>query len=145
MITKIKGTKDYNFIEYELKNFISSIFEELCLKNGFKFIETPIIESTNLFKRTVQDSEIAQKEMYDFLDKSLKEKFLLDQKELHLLLEHILKISGILNKIKSLLTISYMFRYEQPQKGRYRQFYQAGVEFVGKKLFKRYCSNLSCS
>ncbi|UWW01043.1 histidine--tRNA ligase [Mycoplasmopsis felis] len=134
MITKIKGTKDYNFIEYELKNFISSIFEELCLKNGFKFIETPIIESTNLFKRTVQDSEIAQKEMYDFLDKS-KEKFLLDQKELHLLLEHILKISGILNKIKSLLTISPMFRYEQPQKGRYRQFYQAGVEFVGEKNY----------
>ncbi|MCU9937232.1 ATP phosphoribosyltransferase regulatory subunit [Mycoplasmopsis felis] len=73
MITKIKGTKDYNFIEYELKNFISSIFEELCLKNGFKFIETPIIESTNLFKRTVQDSEIAQKEMYDFLNKSQRE------------------------------------------------------------------------
>ncbi|UWV84835.1 histidine--tRNA ligase [Mycoplasmopsis felis] len=134
MITKIKGIKDYNFIEYELKNFISSIFEELCLKNGFKFIETPIIESTNLFKRTVQDSEIAQKEMYDFLIK-VKEKFLLDPKEQHLLLEHILKISGILNKIKGLLTISYMFRYEQPQKGRYRQFYQAGVEFVGEKNY----------
>ncbi|MCU9938569.1 hypothetical protein NWQ34_02695 [Mycoplasmopsis felis] len=66
MITKIKGIKDYNFIEYELKNFISSIFEELCLKNGFKFIETPIIESTNLFKRTVQDSEIAQRKCMIF-------------------------------------------------------------------------------
>ncbi|WP_322910903.1 histidine--tRNA ligase [Mycoplasmopsis felis] len=134
MITKIKGTKDYNYIEYELKNFISSIFEELCLKNGFKFIETPIIESTNLFKRTVQDSDIAQKEMYDFLDKSQREISLRPEGTAPFVRAYI-ENKWYTEQNQRFAYNMPMFRYEQPQKGRYRQFYQAGVEFVGEKNY----------
>ncbi|WP_036452235.1 histidine--tRNA ligase [Mycoplasma buteonis] len=135
MISKIKGTKDYNPVDFEVKKFIQFIFEDTVNKFGFLMVETPIIESTNLFKRSVgDDSEIATKEMYEFLDKGKR--------------EICLRPEGTASFVRALIENKWfgsnwdkfayfgpMFRYEQPQKGRYRQFYQAGVEFVGEKNY----------
>ncbi|WP_426461458.1 histidine--tRNA ligase [Mycoplasma hafezii] len=135
MINKIKGTKDYNPVDYEVKKYIQTVFEETVNKFGFLMIETPIFESSSLFKRSVgDDSDIVNKEMYEFKDKGDR--------------DICLRPEGTASFVRALIENKWygtswdkfayfgpMFRYEQPQKGRYRQFYQAGVEFVGEKNY----------
>ncbi|QNM93496.1 histidine--tRNA ligase [Mycoplasma sp. Pen4] len=134
MINKIKGTKDFSTIEYMIKDFVTNAFESVIARHEYKMIETPILEQSSLFKRSVGDSEIAKKEMYEFVDKGER--------------EIALRPEGTASFVRALienkwytqdnLRFAYcgpMFRYEQPQKGRYRQFYQAGIEFVGEKNY----------
>lgn len=103
-----------------------------CLKSyGYTHIRTPLLESTNLFKRTIGEAtDIVEKEMYTFADLNSDSITLRPEGTagcVRACLEH-----GLLyNQQQKLWYLGPMFRHERPQKGRYRQFYQLGVEVFG--------------
>ena len=100
---------------------------------GYQQIRLPIVEQTNLFKRSIGDAtDIVEKEMYTFLDKGNPPESLTLRPEgtagcVRAMLEHNL-LRGATPKV---WYVGPMFRYEKPQKGRYRQFHQFGVETFG--------------
>ena len=100
---------------------------------GYQQIRLPIVEQTNLFKRSIGDAtDIVEKEMYTFLDKGNPPESLTLRPEgtagcVRAMLEHNL-LRGSTPRV---WYIGPMFRYEKPQKGRYRQFHQFGVETFG--------------
>ena len=100
---------------------------------GYQQIRLPIVEQTNLFKRSIGDAtDIVEKEMYTFLDKGNPPESLTLRPEgtagcVRAMLEHNL-LRGANPRV---WYVGPMFRYEKPQKGRYRQFHQFGVETFG--------------
>ena len=100
---------------------------------GYQQIRLPIVEQTGLFKRAIGDAtDIVEKEMYTFFDKGTPPESLILRPEgtagcVRALLEHNL-LRGATPRVWYL---GPMFRYEKPQKGRYRQFHQFGVETFG--------------
>ncbi|CCP23856.1 histidine--tRNA ligase [Mycoplasmopsis cynos] len=134
MFKKVKGTKDYSPVELFMRNVVTSIFVYKVRKSGFLEIETPIIEPLELFKRSSEQSEIVKKEMFEFSDKANRNLVLRPEGTASFIRAY------VENKWFSLPNQKFyyygpMFRYEQPQKGRYRQFYQAGIEIVGEKNY----------
>lgn len=99
---------------------------------GFKFIRTPVLEHTELFERSAGDtSDIVEKEMYTFLDKGDRSVTLRPEGTagvLRAVLEN-----GLHNQAMplKLMYISSCYRYEKPQSGRYREFFQFGAEIFG--------------
>jgi len=110
------------------ENIIRENFE----KFGFSEIKTPIVENTTLFSRNLgETSDIVRKEMYTFLDRNEESLTLRPEGTapvVRALVEH-----NLLNTdpVQRLYYWGPMFRYERPQKGRYRQFFQYGVEVFG--------------
>jgi histidyl-tRNA synthetase len=106
---------------------IRKVLESYC----YKEIRLPIVEKTELFKRSIGEvTDIVEKEMYTFDDRN-KESLTLRPEGtagcLRACLEH-----GLLhNQVHRLWYYGPMYRYERPQKGRYRQFYQLGLETYG--------------
>ena len=109
-----------------VENNLENIFKSYSLKE----LRTPILEYTDLFKRSVGDtSDILNKEIYAFNDRN-------DQ-------SISLRPEGTAGVIRTIIEkkldqqqskiwyMGPMFRYERPQKGRYRQFHQAGIELLG--------------
>lgn len=111
--------------------YIENLFAS-CLKSyGYMQIRTPLIESTDLFKRSIGEvTDIVEKEMYTFTDLNDESVSLRPEGTagcLRACLEH-----GLLhNQQQKLWYLGPMFRRERPQKGRYRQFNQLGVEVFG--------------
>ena len=129
---KVKGMLDYIENEADKFRYIEKCVTDEIKKHGFREIITPILENTEVFVHSVGDeSDIVTKEMYTFFDKG--------NRSLTLRPEGTAPVarSYIENKLYSrpALTKLYyfgpMFRYERPQAGRYRQFYQFGVEAFG--------------
>ena len=112
-----------------------SMVEEVCLKTfksfNFQEFRTPILEKKSLFDRSVgESSDIMQKEVYEFKDR--KDELLCLRPEGTAGLVRALITNGLDNdEIKKFYYSGPMFRYERPQKGRRRQFFQAGVELIG--------------
>ena len=128
-INLIKGTHDLVGPDIVKYNYILENFKNICNQFSFKEIITPIIEQEDLYVRGVGEmTDIVSKEMYTFLDQGDKKICLRPE-----------ATSGIARFAASnyesgamkLFTYGPMFRRERPQKGRYRQFYQAGVEILG--------------
>lgn len=130
-IQAIRGMNDWlpsdSFFWQQTENKIKQIFNQY----GYKEVRTPILESTALFNRAVGEvTDIVEKEMYTFLDRN--EDSLTLRPELtagcvRMGIEH-----GLLyNQEQRLWYLGTAFRYERPQKGRYRQFHQFGVEVFG--------------
>lgn len=132
MIKAPRGTKDILQDEIYLYQYTEDVFCKICKQYNFTEIRTPIFEDINLFTRTIgETSDIVKKEMYDFFDKKGRHLALRPEGTAPIIRAYIergLHTSGILQKF---YYISPMFRYDRPQKGRYRQFHQLGVEVVG--------------
>lgn len=100
---------------------------------GYQQIRLPIVEQTNLFKRSIGDAtDIVEKEMYTFFDKGNPPESLTLRPEgtagcVRAMLEH----NMLRSATPRVWYVGPMFRYEKPQKGRYRQFHQFGVETFG--------------
>ncbi len=110
------------YTEEVLKN----IFENYSISE----IRTPALENSSLFKRSVGDnSDIVNKELYSFLDKNKKSITLRPEATASVIRSVIEK--KIDNETHKFWYLGPMWRYERPQKGRYRQFSQAGVEILG--------------
>ncbi|QZE12193.1 histidine--tRNA ligase [Mycoplasma sp. Ms02] len=131
---KVKGTKDIFGAEMKLKKSLLKFIEEILEAQFYEKIETPILESKELFVRSVEGSEIVQKEMYEFKDKADRDLVLRPEGTapfVRALIENRLIESGL----RKFYYHGPMFRYEQPQSGRYRQFSQLGVELVDNKNY----------
>ena len=111
---------------FETEKRIKKIFHNYYLKE----IRTPALEDTNLFKRSAGDiSDIVNKEIYSFQDRNDKSISLRPEGTASVIRSVIEK--KLDQSTHKLWYMGPMWRYERPQKGRYRQFYQAGVEILG--------------
>ena len=108
------------------EQMLRDIFENYSISE----IRTPALENSSLFKRSVGDtSDIVNKELYSFLDKNDRSITLRPEGTASVIRSIIEK--KIDNESNKFWYLGPMWRYERPQKGRYRQFNQAGVEILG--------------
>ncbi|MBQ4829606.1 histidine--tRNA ligase [Alteromonas sp. MMG017] len=110
---------------------VESVLRQVVASYGYQEIRTPIVESTDLFKRSIGEvTDIVEKEMYTFEDRNGDSLTLRPEGTASTVRagnEH-----GLLyNQQQRLWYMGPMFRHERPQKGRYRQFHQFGVETYG--------------
>lgn len=109
--------------------WVESLIREVALSYGFKELRTPIFESTELFTRSVgTSSEIVQKEMYTFLDRSDRSMTLRPEGTATYVRSYIEHQYWQHPEARKVFYLGPYFRYERPQKGRYRVFHQAGFE-----------------
>ncbi len=128
----MKGVKDVFFEEAASFQYIEDISRFVFELYGYSEIRTPIFEETGLFERGVgRQTDIVSKQMYTFPDKKGRSLTLRPENTAGVArayLEHNLSQIG---KITRLYYKGPMFRYERPQLGRQRQFYQIGTEAIG--------------
>jgi histidyl-tRNA synthetase len=131
MIKALRGMKDIIEDSDKFSYFIkksSEIAENFC----FDYIETPLLEETRLFKRSVgESSDIVNKEMYQFTDKGGNDVCLRPEGTAGVVRAYIEHKFDKLKTPKQWYYYGPMFRYERPQKGRLREFHQFGVESFG--------------
>jgi len=129
---KPKGTQDLLPGVVERWQFIEEKAREVCRRFLYREIRTPIFESTELFQRGVgETTDVVEKEMYTFLDKGDRSMTLRPEGTAGVVRAYVEnKLYGDPDVTK-LFYIGPMFRYEQPQAGRYRQFHQFGIEAFG--------------
>lgn len=132
MIPAIRGTHDILPGEVERWQRVEAVSRRLFERYGYAEVRTPIIEREELFaKGTGETTDIVQKEMYAFTDKGGERITLRPEATPSLVrafVEHSLEQAMATPKI---YLFGPMFRYERPQKGRYRQFHQLDVEVFG--------------
>lgn len=131
-IQSLRGMNDILGDESKLFTYFVENASRIAKNYGFTYLETPILEETALFKRSVgESSDIVNKEMYQFIDKGEN--------------DVCLRPEGTAGVVRSFVENKYdraggsyrwyyygpMFRYERPQKGRLRQFHQFGAEVFG--------------
>lgn len=132
-IVAIKGFNDILPTQTPAWRRLEQHLASLMDAYGYQQIRLPIVEQTTLFKRSIGDAtDIVEKEMYTFFDKGNPPESLTLRPEgtagcVRAMLEHNL-LRGATPRV---WYIGPMFRYEKPQKGRYRQFHQFGVETFG--------------
>jgi histidyl-tRNA synthetase len=127
----VRGTRDILPEESRRRRRIESVAFDLATRYGFGEISTPVFEFTEVFARTLGDSsDIVTKEMYTFADRGGESITLRPENTAGVARAFI--SNGLTQHTP--LKLFYrgpMFRYERPQKGRYRQFHQIGVELIG--------------
>ena len=129
MIKALRGMKDILDPKF-LKIF--DISRKVAENYGFSYIETPILEETSLFKRSVgESSDIVNKEMYQFIDKGGNDVCLRPEGTAGVVRSFIENKFDRQQTPKRFWYFGPMFRYERPQKGRFREFHQFGVESFG--------------
>ncbi|MBU0721575.1 histidine--tRNA ligase [bacterium] len=132
MINSLRGMNDILSEDYERFTYFINTATEIAQKYGFHFIETPLLEETALFKRSVgESSDIVGKEMYQFIDKGENDVCLRPEGTAGVVRAFVQKKLDKAGGIHRFFYHGSMFRYERPQKGRLRQFHQFGVESFG--------------
>ncbi len=133
MINAIRGMNDILPEDAAKWRLVEETTRRIFSLYGFSELRPPIMERTELFLRGIgDDTDVVDKQMYSFTDKSGDSVTLRPEATacvLRSVIEH-----GLLNKdpIVKLYSIGPMFRYERPQKGRYRQFHQINAERLGE-------------
>jgi len=131
-IQAIKGVKDVLPADMPAWHFLERTARLLFEAYGFSEIRVPVFEYTDLFARSIGAStDIVEKEMYTFEDRDSRKITLRPEGTagvVRAFVEHKMYTESVLTK---LYYQGPMFRHERPQKGRYRQFYQIGVEALG--------------
>ena len=137
LINRPKGTYDIIGEDVPFWHHFENKAKESARVFGFGEIRTPILERTELFKRSVgNETDIVQKEMYTFDDKGKRSMTMRPEgtaSVIRAFLENNLMSLGLPQKV---FYMGPMFRYEKPQTGRYRQFHQFGVEIIGSASSK---------
>ena len=133
-INAIKGMNDilptnsyaWLWLEEQLRVWLKSY--------GYENIRTPIVEDTRLFIRSIGEvTDIVEKEMYTFTDSLNGDSLTMRPEGTAGTLRAVTEHNLLYNNTQKLWYIGQMFRHERPQKGRYRQFHQLGVEALGFK------------
>jgi len=134
MISVVRGMRDLFGEELSAWQRAEEVIRRVCLQYGYREFRTPVVEFTELFKRGVgQDTDIVGKEMYTFEDRggdSLTLRPEMTAPIVRAAIEHSLVRH---QPVSRLWYLGPLFRYERPQKGRYRQFHQFGVECLGSE------------
>ncbi|MBU4354791.1 MAG: histidine--tRNA ligase [Proteobacteria bacterium] len=132
MIKAIRGMRDILPPETSRWQWVESVAREVFDLYGYQEIRLPLLERTELFARSIgADTDIVAKEMYTFPDRkgeSLSLRPEATASVLRAVLENRLEKGA---GVKKFFTLGPMFRYERPQKGRFRQFYQINCEAYG--------------
>jgi len=129
---KLRGMRDILPEEIKIWKKIENTFIEISELFGFEEIRIPILESKALFEKGIgTDTDIVMKEMYEFKDKKGREVALRPEGTASVVRSYIENKIYEKKKISRFYYLGPMFRYDRPQKGRYRQFYQFGVESFG--------------
>lgn len=130
-ITAIRGFNDILPTETWRWSEVEATLRDLMRAYGYHEIRLPIVESTPLFKRAIGEvTDIVEKEMYSFEDRG-GESLTLRPEGTACCVRACLEHGLTYNQTQRLWYTGPMFRYERPQKGRYRQFHQFGVEAFG--------------
>ncbi len=133
MIQALRGMKDILSPENERFVHIVKTASQIARRYGYDYIETPLLEETTLFKRSVgESSDIVGKEMYQFVDKGGHDVCLRPEGTAGIVrafIQHKLDRKGGVHRF---YYHGPMFRYERPQKGRLREFHQFGCESFGE-------------
>ena len=118
--------------EVELWQKIEGEARTLFESFGFREIRIPVMEKTELFKRSIgEDTDIVEKEMYTFADRGGELVTLRPEATASIVRAYIQHKLYAPDPVQRLFMIGPMFRRERPQKGRYRQFYQIDAEIFG--------------
>jgi len=131
IIQRIKGMNDILPDTSRVWQWVECHIMRLFTAYGYGEIRLPLLEKTELFKRSIGEAtDIVEKEMYTFLDRKGKS-FTLRPEGTANCVRAAIENGMLYHQQQKLWYIGPMFRYEQPQEGRYRQFYQVGVEAFG--------------
>lgn len=130
-IQAIRGMNDILPEQATYWRYLEDCLIDLALSYGYQELRSPIVEQTALFKRSIGEAtDIVEKEMYTFADRNGESLSLRPENTAGCVragIEH-----GLLyNQVQRFWYLGPMFRHERPQKGRYRQFYQFGIEAFG--------------
>lgn len=131
-IQAIRGMNDILPADAALWEFFEDTVRDWLRAYGYTQIRTPIVESTDLFVRSIGEvTDIVEKEMYSFEDKLNGERLTLRPEGTASCVRAVIEHNLLYNAPQRLWYAGPMFRHERPQKGRYRQFHQVGVEALG--------------
>ncbi len=132
MIQSLRGMNDLFDDESRRFQYFISTASQIAKRYGFEWIETPALEETALFKRSVgESSDIVGKEMYQFEDKGGNDVCLRPEGTAGVVRAFIQKKLDKAGGKQRYFYYGPMYRYERPQKGRLRQFHQFGAESFG--------------
>ena len=131
-IQSIRGVKDILPGEIEKWQWVEKIARNVFHRYGFKEIRPPIFEKTQLFSRSIGEAtDIVEKEMYTFADRSGEQITLRPEGTASVVRAYIEHKMYNPPSVVKVYYLGPMFRYERPQAGRFRQFYQIGIEAMG--------------
>ena len=131
-IRAIRGMNDILPDEVYQWDFFETTIRDWLASYGYRNIRTPIVEQTDLFVRSIGTAtDIVEKEMYTFVDHLNGESLTLRPEGTAACVRAVLEHSLLYTGPQRLYYSGPMFRHERPQKGRYRQFHQVGVEAIG--------------
>lgn len=130
-VQSVRGMNDLLPGQIETWQQVEAAIREVSCRYGYREIRTPVVERTELFRRSIgEQTDIVEKEMYTFTDNNGDSLTLRPEATASCVRagnEH-----GLLhNQTQRLWYVGPMFRHERPQKGRYRQFHQFGIEALG--------------
>ena len=127
----IRGMNDILPEQTPYWQYVENTFRQLMQSYGYQEIRMPIVENTALFKRSIGEvTDIVEKEMYTFEDRN-GDSLTLRPEGTACCVRAAMQHGLLHNQIQRLWYTGPMFRHERPQKGRYRQFHQFGVETFG--------------
>jgi len=128
----VKGMNDILPDEAGLWLWFEDVVREWLEAYGYRNIRMPLVEPTALFKRAIGEvTDIVEKEMYSFEDSLNGDQLTLRPEGTASCVRAVLQHNLLYNAPQRLWYAGQMFRHERPQKGRYRQFHQIGVEAMG--------------
>ena len=131
-IKKPRGTNDFFYESASKLEFIEKKIKDIVKLYGYERIRTPIFESTDLFTRGIgEDTDIVGKEMFTFEDRGGRSLTLRPEGTASVVRAYIENSMQNEFSINKLFYIGTMYRAERPQKGRYREFNQFGMECIG--------------
>ena len=134
-LEKLSGVKGMNDIlpqDAGLWEFFESTVKSMLRSYGYQNIRTPILEHTQLFTRGIGEvTDIVEKEMYSFTDALNGENLTMRPENTAAVVRATIEHNLLYDGPKRLWYVGPMFRHERPQRGRYRQFHQVGVEALG--------------
>jgi histidyl-tRNA synthetase len=128
----VRGMNDILPDEAELWLWFEEVVRDWLNSYGYRNIRMPLLEPTSLFKRAIGEvTDIVEKEMYSFEDSLNGDQLTLRPEGTASCVRAVLQHNLLYNAPQRLYYSGQMFRHERPQKGRYRQFHQVGVEALG--------------
>src|SRR5256885_3064538 len=128
MVERPRGTNDWGPEDMAKRRFVESRFIQLAESFGFREVSTPTFESLELF--TAKSGPGIVRELYAFKDQGGRDLALRPEFTASILRFYVSSLRSLPKPLK-LYTAGNAFRYEEPQKGRYREFYQLNAEIIG--------------
>ena len=131
-INGVRGMNDLLPADAAQWAHLDHVLRDLTRAYGYEYLRTPIVEATAVFQRGIGEvTDIVEKEMYSFEDRLNGEQLTLRPEGTAALVRSVIENNLLYEGPKRLWYTGPMFRHERPQRGRYRQFHQFGVEALG--------------